>query len=243
MDRVIWDSWHKFVYYDDIDKCKILDDLSKYKANLDNTEPIVIYISDDGLPKVCDETKVDRYRVDFFHHRYYELLILLSIIDKLIESIDIGVLNYRFKRLFHLLSDNVDISDVILLRELLDKCKNIYKIEYINYIETGVLNDFYGSLEISNVIIDMIVPCIKKSIGLDKYFSLVIDVDDEMSKYNQMCINDYIASRCTSYLSINILLSGYQWKYYYNSNGQFIQDVHDYSEIDLRKRKTKSRII
>ena len=240
MGRVIWDSWHKFVYYDDIDKCKILDDLSKYKVNLDSKEPIVIYINDLGLPKVNEDVEVDRYRIEFFHHRYYELLILLSIIDKLIESIDIDVLNSRFKRLFHLLSDNVDISDVMVLRELLDKCKNIYKREYIKYINTGILGDFYSDLEISNVIIDMIVPCIKKSIGLEKYFSLLIDVDSEISKYNEMSINDYIASRCTGYLSVNILLSKYEWKYYYSSNGQFIENIHDYSEINLRRNEVKS---
>lgn len=243
MDRVVWDSWHKFVYYDEIDKCKILDDLSKYNCELNSSEPIVIYIFDEGLPKINEDIYVDRYRVEFFHHRYYELLIALSIIDKLVESIDIDVLNSRFKRLFYLLSDNVDISDVIVLRDLLDKCKNVYKREYINYINTGILEDFYNDLEISNVIIDMIVPCIKRSIGLEKYFSILIDVDSEISKYNEMSINDYIASRCTGYLSINILLSKYEWKYYYSSNGQFIENVHDYNVIDLRRNKIKTRCI
>ena len=240
MDRVIWDSWHKFVYYDNDDKSNILDDLSKYRVKLNSNEPIVIYINDLGLPNVIDETKVDRYIIEFFHHRYYELLILLSIIDKLIRDIDIDVLNSRFRRLFHLLSDNVDINDVIELRDLLDKCINIYKNEYVNYIETGILGKFYNDLEISNVIIDMIVSCIKKSIGLEKYFSFVIDGDNIISKYSQMSINDYIASRCTGYLSINVLLSINNWKYYYSSNGQLIENIHDYSEIDLRKNKVRS---
>ena len=243
MDRVIWDSWHKFIYYDDNDKSNIIDDLSRYKTKLNSNEPIVIYICDDGLPNVNENIEVDRYRILFFHHRYYELLITLSIIDKLIDSIDRDVLNSKFKRLFYLLSDNILINDIVLLRDLLDKCKNIYKREYISYINTGILGDFYNNLEISNVIIDMIIPCIKKSIGLEKYFSLVIDVDSEISIYNEMSINDYIASRCTGYLSINVLLSKYDWKYYYSSNGQFIENVHDYSYIDLRKNKIKSRYI
>lgn len=243
MDRVIWDSWHKFVYYDDIDKSKILDELSKYKASLNSNEPIVVYVCDDGLSMVNENIHVDRYRIEFFHHRYYELLIILSIVDKLIDSIDIDVLNSRFKRLFHLLSDNIDINDVILFRDLLDKCKNVYKREYISYINTGILGDFYNNMEISNVIIDMIVPCIKKSIGLEKYFSLVIDIDNEISIYNEMSINNYIASRCTRYLSINVLISKYNWKCYYNSNGQIIENIHDFSEIDLRKNKIKSRYI
>ena len=105
------------------------------------------------------------------------------------------------------------------------------------------MGDFYSDLEISNIIIDMIIPCIKKSIGLEKYFSLFIDVDSNLSIFNEISINDYIGSRCTTYLSINILLCKYEWKYYYSSNGQFIQNVHDYSEIDLRRNKTKCRYI
>lgn len=243
IDRVVWDSWHNFVYYDELDKCKILEDISRHDVKLNSKKPIVIYICDDGLPVVNNDIKVDKYRIEFFHRRYYELLILLSIIDKLIESIDIDDLNSRFRRVFYLLSDNVDINDVIVLRGLLDKCKNIYKQEYVNYIENGILGDFYNDLEISNIIIDMIIPCIKRSIGLEKYFSLLIDVDREMSIYNQMSINDYISSRCTGYLSINVLLSKYNWEYYYNSNGQFIQNVHDYNEIDLRRDYCKKKSI
>ncbi len=240
MDRVVWKSWHKFVYYDDMDKCKILDDLSKYKARLDSSEPIVIYICDEGLPVMNKDVSVDKYIIEFFHHRYYELLITLSILNKLINDIDRDILNSRFKRLFHLLSDNVDISDVIVLRDLLDKCKNVYKREYINYIKTGILGDFYNNLEVSNVIIDMIIPCIKRSIGLLKYFCLLVDGDNVLSIFNQMSINDYVGSRCNGYLSVNILLCKDEWEYYYTSNGQFVENIHDYCEIDLRKNKVKS---
>ena len=244
-DKVVLDSWHKFVYYDECDKNKILDNVSLYQAKLDSDEPIVIYINDEGLPEINKNIEIDKYRVEFFHHRYYELLIFLSIIDNLINNIDKDALNSRLKRLFHLcsLSDEDKINDVIKLRNVLEKCKNTYKQEYINYIGTGVLRDFYDKLEIPNVIIDMVVPCIKKSIGLGKYFSLLIDVDSDLSLYNQMSINDYIASRCTGYLSINVLLSNNEWKYYYSSNRQFIQNVHDYSDIDLRRNNIKSRHI
>ena len=57
-----------------------------------------------------------------------------------------------------------------------------------------------------------------------------------------MAVNDYIASRCNGYLSINILLfDNSQWKCYYSNNGQFVQNIHDYTEVDLRKNKDKIR--
>lgn len=239
MDRVIVDSWHKFVYYDEDNKDLIKDIETQYFAKIDSDEPIVVYISNEGLPKIKDRVEIDRYKIEFFHRRYYEILILKSIIDTLMESIDIDILNSRFKRLFHLCLMSDDIDDVVELRDILDKCMNTYKREYINYIETGILGDFYNELEIPNVIIDLVIPCIKKSIGLKKYFCLLIDVDKDLSIYNQMAINDYIASRCTGYLSINVLLSKYNWDYYYSSNFQLIENVHDYFECDLRKSYNK----
>ena len=245
MDRVIWDSWHKFVYYDEFTKDMVLDSVSKYSVKIDSDEPIVVYISDEGLPMVNKDIEVDRYKIEFFHHRYYEILIFKSIIDRLLESIDIDILNLRFKSLFHLcsLSNERKITDVVELRDILEKCMNTYKREYINYIETGVLGNFYNDLEIPGVVIDSVIPCIKKSIGLKKYFSLLIDMDSDLSIYNQMAINDYIASRCTGYLSVNVLLSKYNWKCYYSSNLQLIEDVHDYVERDLRKSYSKKRSI
>jgi len=239
MDRVIWDSWHKFVYYDEDYK----EIISKYSAKTESEEPIAIYVNDEGLPKIDKNIGLDKYLIKSFHERYYGLLIFLSIINNLINNIDRDVLNLRFGRLFRLCSISGDrkITDVIELRDILEKCMNRYKKEYINYIETGVLGNFYNELEIPFVLIDTIVPCVKKSIGLKKYFSLLLDIDSDLSIFNQMAINDYIASRCTGYLSVNVLLDKYDWKYYYSNNGQFIQDVHDYSEIDLRKNKDKVR--
>ena len=60
------------------------------------------------------------------------LLILLSIIDKLIDSIDIDILNSRFKRLFYVLSYNVDINDVI--EPILPKLK-VHAEDIINRVK------------------------------------------------------------------------------------------------------------
>ena len=50
MDRVVLESRHKFVYYDNksIDSLRKLS--SEYPAKLDSEEPIVIHIIDEGLP-------------------------------------------------------------------------------------------------------------------------------------------------------------------------------------------------
>ena len=57
-----------------------------------------------------------------------------------------------------------------------------------------------------------------------------------------MAINDYIASRCNGYLSMNVLLpSDKCWKCYYSNNGQLIEWCHDYTDVDLRNSKKRIR--
>ena len=243
IDGVVWESRHKFVYYDKDTKNQILDMISNYPAKLDSEEPIVVYIKDDGLPKIDNKLKLDKYRIRAFHNNYYDLLIFLSIIETLIKSIDREVLNNIFNRLFRMCSviSKTNIDDVLVIRDLVDDSKNIYKESYIKYMETGKL-DFYDKLSFPFVMIDDVVECLKKDIGLKKYFSLLIDFNDDLSIYNQMAINSYIASRCNGYLSVNVLLDNYNWKYYYSSNGQLIEYVHDYTEVDLKKYKDKVKI-
>jgi len=245
IDRVVLEGWHKFVYYDDNSKDIVMDVVSKYNAKMNSEEPIVIYLSDEGLPKISKNIELDKFIVQSFHERYYSLLISLSIINNLINNIDKDILNSKFERLFRLCSFSGirKITDVIELRDILEKCKNRYKIEYIDYIETGILGNFYNELEIPFVLVDTIVPCIKRSIGLEKHFSLLFDVNSDFSVFNQMAINNYVASRCTGYLSVNVLINEYDWKYYYSSNGQFIQNVHDYSVVNLKKYYSKCRNI
>lgn len=243
INSVVLESWHKFVYYDDSSKNKIYSLIGNYPVKVNSSTPIVVYINDEGLPKPSSDISLDNYRIEIFHQRYYEILILLSIVDRLICEIDRDTLNNRFKRVFRLLSLNneKEIDDICELGDILEKTKNIYKKEYINYINTGVLGNFYNDLEIPFVVIDSIISSIKKSIGLEKHFSLLIDIDSDLSIFNQRTINDYIASRCTSYLTINVLLNKYNWKCFYNNSGLLIENIHDYIDVDLRENYIKKR--
>ena len=136
-----------------------------------------------------------------------------------------------------------DIKDIRVLRSLLIDSKYMFRDAYIEYMETGKL-DFYDKVPIPFILMDSLVPILKSCIGLNKYFSILIDFTDDVSKYTCMSINNYIASRCNGYLSMNVLLDKKNnWKYYYSSNGQFIQDVHDYTEVDCTIHRSRSRNI
>ena len=122
--------------------------------------------------------------------------------------------------------------------------KNMYKEAYTEYITTGVYGDFYGKVAIQFVLIDSIISILKDKINLKKYFSIMLEFSGEVTQLTSMAINDYIASRCNGYLSMNALLpNDNSWKCYYANNGQYIQNVHDYTEIDFRKNKKRERTI
>ena len=245
MDRVVWESWHMFVYYDDESIELLRNQKNEYSAKMNSYEPIVVYVKDKKLPKLDTKLKLDGYRINIFHEHYYELLIFLSTIDTIVNQIDNDVLNTAFKGVFRLCSiiSKREIKDINTLRNLIIESMNMYRDGYLEYMETGKC-DFYNRVPIPFVMMDNLIPLIKKSIGLNKHFSLMMEFDSDISIYTCRAINDYVASRCTGYLSMNVLLhDDSEWKSWYSNNGQFVEYVHDYSVIDLRKHKTRSKNI
>ena len=60
-----------------------------------------------------------------------------------------------------------------------------------------------------------------------------------LSIYNYMAVNNYIASRCNGYLSMNILCGDNEWGYYYTSNGypytgMSNDDKNNYNEYETK---------
>lgn len=242
IDRVVWESRHKFVYYDYETKDRFIDLDCVYKAELNSEYPIVISIYDEGLPNIDTTLELDKEIIKSFHNSYYELLIFLGIIDHIANHIDNEELNNRLKRVFKLCSD-IEIDNIRIFRSLLIDSKYMYRDAYVEYMESGKL-DFYDKVPIPFIMMDNVIPMIKDAIRLEKYFCVLVDLDKDKTIYDCMAINNYIASRCNGYLSINVMLDKYdRWKSYYASNGQFIQEVHDYTEIDCTYNKTRTRNI
>ena len=244
LDRVIWESRHKFVYYDNesIDSLRKLD--GEYIAKIDSEEPIVVYVQDSGLPKLDLKFVLSRDIVRIFHEHYYQLLIFSEIINSITNKIDNEELNDRLMRVFRLCScmGKVKISDIDTLKRLVFESKEIYKESYFDFMKTGK-TDFYDRVPIPFVMIDNVIMALKEAIGLKKQFCIMLDLGDDTSIYTCMTINSYIASRCNGYLSMNVLLSNENnWKSYYANNGQFIQETHDYTEIDFRSVKKREII-
>lgn len=242
VDRVL-ESRHKFVYYDDesIDKLRTLKE--DYVSKINSVEPIVVYDKVEVLPCLDTDIKLDRDIIMIFHEHYYGLVIFLLIVRTLYNNIDNDLLNNGLKRVFKLCSDKREINSVKTLIDLLIESIDMYKEAYLKYMKTGECN-FYDKVPVPFVMIDSMVPYLKKAIGLEKYFALMLEFDVDVSLFNSMAINNYIASRCNGYLSLNVLLeSDITWNSYYANNGQVIQETHDYTEMDFRKNKIRRKSI
>lgn len=243
MNRVVLESRHKFVYYDNESINGLRELEYEYPAKVNSEEPVVVYIQDDSLPKVDTKLVLDKDRIIVFHCHYYELLIFLAIINQLANQIEHSELNNRLERVFKLCSHigKSEIKDIDTLRDLLIESKNIYKEAYLEYMNSGKC-DFYDKVPIPFIMMDSMIQVVKKALDLKKHFSLLLEFREDMSIYTCRAINDHIASRCNGYLSMNVLLhSDSEWKSYYANNGQFIQDTHDYTEKDFRKHKSRKR--
>ena len=242
--RAVLESRHKFVYYD-YESINLLRELANtYPAKLNSSEPIVVHIIDETLPLPNNNPLLNPTIINIFHQRYYELLIFLSIVDEIINHIDNEELNKYLLRLFKLVSycGNAEIKDIKDLRTKLIDSKNMYKEAYIEYITTESYNEFYSKVPIQFVMMDNIFPTLKEKINLESHFSILLELKGDISKHTSRAINDYIASRCNGYLSMNVLLENEDnWKSYYANNGQPIEWCHDYTDIDLRTSKKRTR--
>lgn len=242
LDRVVLDSRNKFVYIDN--DMKDLFDTSLYQAKIDSYEPILVNVSDFELPNIESNLKLNRYMIESIYNNYYAFVIVLSIIDTLIKDIDKKELNRRFRNIFRLYSliNGVNINDIDEFRGMINDSKEVYREGYLEYINTGECN-FFDKLKIKFIIVDNFVYDLRKSIGLDKYFSLVFNIDKDISIYDEMAINNYISSRDNRYISINVICNDRDWRYYYNMNGIMIENNSDYVEFDLRKSRGISKTL
>lgn len=241
LDEIISDSRHKFIYFDDSKRALVIGECLNSNINLDISMPI--YIKDNGLPEDDSLLDLDKYRLIIFHERYFDFLIALSVIDALCMKIGKDILNKKLLRMFNILSysSKNNISNIDQLRIILEHDKKVYYDGYRKYLATGRM-DFVDDLLIGFITLDIFLKNIKRNLGISNGFSLFLDYDD-LSVMSMQVINKYINSRCNGYLSINVLCGEKDWKTFYDSNGYFIQNIHDFTEIDYRTVKKKNRHI
>lgn len=242
MDKVVLENKHKFVYYDN-KSIKDLRMISKnYPPKINSEEPIAIYIKTTGLPSRVSVNKfISRDIIKVFHENYFQLLIFSEMINVLSKNIDNVELNNRLKRVFRLCSCvfREKIDDIKKLKKIINDSKKNLVNAYYEYLRHSKIN-FYDDVSMSFMLINYLIPILKDAIGLKKHFGIILELNENISLYNCVALNDYISYRNSKDVSINVLLSGdTKLEFYCTSNGEIVESIYDYVEKDFREGKTK----
>ena len=99
--------------------------------------------------------------------------------------------------------------------------------------DTDLVMD-YRNLPISDVFLqEGYMKQFKKLINNSSYFALIIDQREKMPVVLQEAINGLVTKRITSYISVKVACNPNEWMTYYDIEGNFAEDPHDYTHIEL----------
>ena len=234
-------AWHQFLYGYNSDDRKdfLINMVNTYPIKLDSKEPLALYMNDFMLPRIEQIAKPEAYMVKAVAREYFSFTLVSKIIDDTIRHIGIDVLNDRMNsfintinRLF-VTSDNMKISDIQSLRDILVKSKDFYKEQYYQLMENGEMIGDIDSLSIPFMEVKMFIRYYKKAIGTNSHLALILDYQGSGAIVSHQAVNSLITSRIAGDLAVKVACDPEEWITYYDFNDQMAESVHDYSIVEL----------
>ena len=73
----------------------------------------------------------------------------------------------------------------------------------------------------------------KRGLNNNSYFGIVIDKGADVSLESIRNVNLLVGLRINSYISMKIVVAPDKWDSYFDSDGQYIEAVHDYGVVEL----------
>ena len=235
-------SCHQFIYgYNGKGREEFLKEVvAAYPIILDQSSPVGIYINDKGLPEPSQNSgALDEFRLSIFNRSYLEYLIAYNIINVAVQQIDEKTLNSRSEELLNRVnrlfvsSNHNKLTSLVELSKTLKEAKEIYYDEYIKYIGSGDLSDFYDRVPVNITVMSSFAEYFKRMINTTSYLGIIFDQQDLLSKHAQKAINNYVGSRITANMSMKVACEPEEWKTYYDQNGVLIESTHDYGCVEL----------
>jgi hypothetical protein len=235
----IMGSRHAFIYGEKNERKACFESLAKeYSFDSLVKRPVGIYINDTGLAD-CNNLDCDAYIINIINSNYFEILVSLEIIDKLIkevkskEEVEDSILKF-----FNLFAMQNKLKSLTSLRDELLNTKMTFISEYNKYITTGEYKDFQSKLNIFSIKLDLLIVRLKRYLPTLERINLLIDKEGDYSLIYTQVINFYLSARSNADLSIKVGCDGINdWSTYHDINGTFVQAMHDYDTIDMDEYK------
>jgi len=236
---IMENSWHQFIYgYNNEERHQFLKGLEQdYPIRVEEDVPMAIYLEEYGLPKIdLSLNDMERIQITGVSREYLNFLISHRILTRSKECLGIQELDRRMTELLSftnrcLISGATkslqNITDLLIA---LEQSIDMYLKGYLNYGEHSFkIND----VAIPFIQIESFIRRVKQGLNNNSYFGIIIDKQHDISKYSTQAVNGLVGSRITSNLSIKIALTPGDWDSYSYSQGQVIEDPHDYSTVQL----------
>lgn len=236
---IMENSWHQFIYgYNIEQRHQFLKELEQdYPIQIEENTPMAIYLEEYGLPKIdLKLNEMERIQISGVSREYLNFLIAHQVLTNSIECLGIQELDKRMTELLSFANrclingKATSLQNITDLLMVLEQSINMYLKGYLNYNEHSFK---INEVAIPFIQIDSFIRRVKQGLNNNSYFGIIIDKRHDISSFSPKAINGLIGSRITADLSMKVALEPGGWDTYSYSDGQVIQDPHDYSTIQL----------
>ena len=240
-------SRHQLIYgYNGNNRKSFLKNLEKeYPVVFDKNQPMAIYVNDFWLPKNSIKTNnSSQIRLSIASKEYLYFSIIKDIIRRVIDYSNITESDENIEELIDAINKFIinnksnEITSLDDFISLLTESKKYYKEYYQGILEEKDLLSPYEVLKIPFIEINFFIERLKQIINNNSYFGIIFDKQNDISLQTTKAINSLIGSRINKDISVKIALEPDKWDSYLCSNGQFIEYIHDYGDIELDDSKS-----
>ena len=171
---------------------------------------------------------------------YLSFLVATRILEKS-NYFDETILNNKLSLLIHLIN-----KGIVSVSELLDemkKSRDFYYDSYIKYTKGLIKEISINEINVPFLNLEMFVSRYKRCMNMQSYFGIIYDKRDRVSVQSIQTINNFIGARINNDISIKIATNSNEWETYYNTNGQYVEAIHDYGIIELDNLEDTKKLI
>ena len=242
-ERIMGQSRHLFIYgVSSDDRSKFLQNLEEdYPVTDDLSSPIALYFNSLGLPQIDNDLEDrDNYIIYRMCREYLSFLVATRILEKS-NYFDETILNNKLSLLIHLIN-----KGIVSVSELLDemkKSRDFYYDSYIKYTKGLIKEISINEINVPFLNLEMFVSRYKRCMNMQSYFGIIYDKRDRVSVQSIQTINNFIGARINNDISIKIATNSNEWETYYNTNGQYVEAIHDYGIIELDDLEDTKKLI
>lgn len=238
--QIIGQSRHQFIYgYNNNYRSQFLQSFeTEYPVIMDSEKPVALYFDSLGLPAVNTDLKdKDPYIIKAMNREYVSFAIASRMIERTMEK-ESSNLDTRLSRLISLsnIGRSKGFSEIKTSDELLAAFKasrDFYLDNYEKYLKAQTDSVDIGTIAIPFIQLEMFTEQLKRGLGINSYFAVLIDNRKPVSIFSTRAINNFLGSRINKDLSFKVATEPDKWPTYKDENGQLVQAIHDYGEVEL----------